>query len=156
IQWLGRRRLEETLRLIGDAACLVMPSVWYETFGRTIIEAFAKGTPVVASNLGAMGELVASGRTGLHCQPGDPRDLADQVERMMAGSSALAAMRSAARREFESRYTAALNYDLLMSIYARALANAEGRVKSTQLRLRRPAPALPGVTPGIEAGTTVA
>ncbi len=39
-------------------ACLLMPSLWYETFGRTIAEAYAAGTPVAVSRLGAMAELV--------------------------------------------------------------------------------------------------
>ena len=49
---LGRRPFEEVLDRVAAADLLVMPSVWYETFGRTLIEAFAAGTPVVASRLG--------------------------------------------------------------------------------------------------------
>src|SRR5205085_6225281 len=97
IEYLGRRPLPELLDVIGGAACLVMPSVWYETFGRTIIEAYAKGTPVVASRLGAMAELVDEGRTGLLFTPADPADLAAAVDRMLSDPAALARMRPAAR-----------------------------------------------------------
>ena len=48
---------------------LVLPSQCYETFARVAMEAFAKGTPVIVSKLGAM---VDDGRTGLHFKPGDP------------------------------------------------------------------------------------
>ena len=58
VEWLGHLPLNEVLSIVGDATMLVMPSVWYETFGRTIAEAFARGTPVVASDMGAMAELV--------------------------------------------------------------------------------------------------
>ena len=79
IEWLGSRSLTEVLTLVGDATMLVMPSIWYETFGRTIIEAYACGTPVIASNLGAMAELVVDGETGLLFAPGDADDLAAKV-----------------------------------------------------------------------------
>lgn len=120
LEWLGARPSAEVLEIVGQAKFLVMPSVWYETFGRTIIEAFAKGTPVVASRLGCMEELVREGVTGLLFEPGRSSDLVAQVRRLLANSAALATMRRAARAEFLSKYTADPNYDLLMEIYARA------------------------------------
>ena len=47
IEWLGRRPLNEVLDIVGRAAMLVFPSQWYEGQPKTIIEALAKGTPVV-------------------------------------------------------------------------------------------------------------
>ena len=99
IQWLGRGSLEEAMRIIGDAACLVFPSTWYETFGRTIIEAFAVGTPVVAAKRGPSIDLVDEGRTGVFFQPGDPADLVAKVRRLVADPGKLADMRCAARSE---------------------------------------------------------
>ena len=55
---------------------MIFPSQWYETFVRVAIEAFAKGTPVIASNFGNMSYMIESGRTGFHFRPGDPHDLA--------------------------------------------------------------------------------
>jgi glycosyltransferase involved in cell wall biosynthesis len=122
IQWLGRIAQPQVLKLLGGAACLVMPSVWYETFGRTIIEAFARGTPAVVSRLGAMAELVDDGRTGLHFQAGDAADLAARVQALLADKGRLALMRRQARAEFEAKYTADINYGLLRDLYARATA----------------------------------
>ena len=127
IQWLGRQPFEKTVSMIGEAVLLVMPSVWYETFGRTIVEAFARGTPVVASRLGAMAELVESGRTGVHFQPGDPNDLTRKVRHLLAQPALLAEMRRAARQEFEAKYTAAHNYEALLAIYNQALARHRSR-----------------------------
>ena len=93
IDWLGRRQPQEVLALLGKAACLVMPSIWYETFGRTIIEAYAKGTPVVASRLGAMAELVDDGRTGLLFEPGNPDDLALKIHALLDDPGRLTGMR---------------------------------------------------------------
>ena len=120
ITWLGRRPSADVLRIVGDAICLVMPSLWYETFGRTIAEAYSKGTPVVASRLGAMAELVEEGRTGFLFTPGDPRDLAAKVRLLLSDPSRLATLRNQARAEYQMKYTAENNYRSLISIYERA------------------------------------
>jgi glycosyltransferase involved in cell wall biosynthesis len=122
IEWLGRRQPPEVLSLLGEAACLVMPSIWYETFGRTIIEAYAKGTPVVASRLGAMAELVHDGHSGLLFEPGDPADLALKIHALLDDPARTIGMRRAARREYEDKYTAETNYEMMMAIYAEAAA----------------------------------
>lgn len=117
IEWLGRKSLEEVYEVVGNAAFLVFPSEWYETFGRVAIEAFARGTPVVASNIGAITELIDHKRTGMHFRPSDPTDLATQVEWILDHPQELRQMRQEARAEFEAKYTAKDNYKRLMEIY---------------------------------------
>ena len=112
---------------MGDARLLILPSEWYEPFGRVAIEAFARATPVIASDLGGMADLVEDGRTGRLFRPGDAGDLAAKVEWTLRHPGELARMRRAARKTFEARYTAAQNYRQLMAIYRRALASAASR-----------------------------
>jgi glycosyltransferase involved in cell wall biosynthesis len=126
IQWLRRRPQEEVLDILGKAACLVIPSVWYETFGRAIIEAFAKGTPVIASRLGAMAELVDDGRTGRLFTPSDPEDLRSKLRQFLADPARWGRLRHAARLEYESRYTGDRNIEMLLEIYRRASQMAHG------------------------------
>jgi glycosyltransferase involved in cell wall biosynthesis len=128
IEWLGRLPMADVHRVIGAASALLMPSVWYETFGRTIAEAYASGTPVIASNLGAIAELVVQGETGWLFTPGNPLDLAAKVQAWAAASPAEAiAMRMRARREYEHRFTPAINYERLIEIYACARARSASR-----------------------------
>lgn len=122
VEWLGLQSLTKVYELMGEAAFLVFPSEWYETFGRVAIEAFAKGTPVIAADIGAVAELVDHGRTGLRFRPGDPEDLRAKVEWTLAHPGELAQMRREARVEFEAKYTAEQNYQILMSIYERAIS----------------------------------
>lgn len=121
IEWLGRRPSNEVYEIVGNAAFLVFPSEWYETFGQVAIEAFAKGTPVIASSIGAIPELVNSERSGLLFSPSDPTDLAAKIDWLLAHPQALAQMRLTARSEFESKYTADRNYQRLMEIYQSVL-----------------------------------
>ncbi|KAB8330897.1 glycosyltransferase family 4 protein [Scytonema tolypothrichoides VB-61278] len=123
VEWLGRKPIEEVYALMGEATVLIFPSKWYETFGRVAIEAFAKGTPVIASNIGAIAELVDPGRTGLHFRPGDSQDLAQKMEWVLSHPAELAEMRPEARAEFEAKYTAPKNYRQLMEIYTQLQQN---------------------------------
>lgn len=120
IDWLGWRPAEEVQALTGGARFVVIPSVWYETFNRMHLDAFAKGTPVIGSRLGSMQAIVDHGRTGLLFRPGDPVDLVRQVRWLLGSPDAYAGMRLAARQEFETHYTAKISHDRLMRIYAAA------------------------------------
>jgi len=118
IEWLGRKPLPEVYDLIGEAKMLIFPSKWYETFGRVAVEAFAKGTPVIAANIGAIAELVEDEYTGLHFRPGDAEDLANKVDKLLSKPKPeLQRMRESARAEYKNKYTAQQNYHQLMNIY---------------------------------------
>jgi glycosyltransferase involved in cell wall biosynthesis len=125
IEWLGELPLDQTLEIIREAAVLIMPSVWFETFGRTMIEAFACGTPVVASRLGAMAEVIDDGRTGLQFNPGDASDLAQKIIELTTAPDRLSSLRARVRTEYEQKYTANANYQKLMLIYQQAIQNCQ-------------------------------
>lgn len=124
IEHLGRIPDDELDVLLGQASFLLFPSEWYEGLPRTIIESFAKGTPVIASKLGSMVSLVSHRQTGLHFRAGDPQDLASVVRWAIDHKGELLAMRQAAREEFETKYTAEQNYQQLRAIYERAIHSA--------------------------------
>lgn len=107
---------------MGKAAYLLMPSVWYENFPRTLVEAFACGLPVIASRLGAMAELVRDGETGLLFEPGDAADLARKMQWADSNPEAMRRMGQAARAEYEARYTSETNFSQLMAIYQDAIS----------------------------------
>lgn len=121
VQWLGRRAKNEVLARMKSATLLIFPSMWYETFGLTIVEAFATGLPVIASRLGAMAEIVEDGCTGLHFESGNVEDLAEKVSWAWSHPQEIAEMGQKARHEYEEKYTAEKNYEMLMSIYEQAI-----------------------------------
>ncbi|GAB4524226.1 MAG: glycosyltransferase family 4 protein [Anaerolineales bacterium] len=94
---------------------LVVPSTWYENSPNTILEAFAYGTPVLASDLGGMAELVREGENGLRFPPGDSAALAGLLARLVEDRALLAGLRPS-RVGIPS---VAQEMDALEAIYAR-------------------------------------
>ncbi|MFY9527633.1 MAG: glycosyltransferase [Candidatus Acidiferrales bacterium] len=122
VRFRGRLMWEETMAVMKKARCLILPSQCYEgALPLTVVEAFASGTPVIASRLGAMQELISDGCTGLHFTPGDAQDLACKVERVWGHPTDMAEMSKQARREYEANYTAASSYKVLLETYRRAI-----------------------------------
>jgi glycosyltransferase involved in cell wall biosynthesis len=124
---LGAQTQEQVVALMRNASVLIFPSVWYECAPMVIVEALACGLPVIASDLGSIPEFVLDRRNGLLFRPGDAEDLAAKVRWAFGHPQELAAMRVAARREFEEKYTAERNYKMLMEIYERAIENSRRR-----------------------------
>lgn len=122
IELVGRKPTAEVLCIVREAALQIVPSEWYEGFPLVVLEAFACGTPVIASRIGSLNEIVEEGVSGSKFTPGDSADLARAVERLVADPSRLARMRSSARRTFNRLYTAEQNYQQLMAIYESVLA----------------------------------
>jgi len=130
IQWLGRLPLDQVVEAIGRAAVLVFPSNCYENFARVIVEAYAKGTPVIASRHGPMPDIVPDGKTGRLFTPGDAQDLARTVREILADDGALATLRANAREAYRNQYTGEANHESLMRVYRQALARANGLTKA--------------------------
>jgi glycosyltransferase involved in cell wall biosynthesis len=126
IQWLRDVSHEKVYDLIGAAAFLILPSQCYENAPRVLVEAFAKGTPVVASKLGAMAETIDVGRNGLLFAPGNPEDLTTKARSLFADLPTLKRMRRIARETFDQNFTAEVNHEALMAIYTSAM-NANPR-----------------------------
>jgi glycosyltransferase involved in cell wall biosynthesis len=119
VRFLGSKPFSEVLETMKIARMLLFPSLLYETFGKSMVEAFSGGTPVIASHLGALAEVVSDGRTGFHFAVGNAQNLAECIQRMNALSpQEYAIMRRAARAEYEAHYTAEANMRLLENIYA--------------------------------------
>lgn len=124
--YIGFKSPQEIQELLHGAEFLVAPSTCYETFGLAALEAFACGTPVIASRHGGLGELVSDGVTGLLFTPGDAADLADKIAWANAHPQAMLEMGRNARAEYEAKYTPERNYEMLIAIYEEAIAEAQG------------------------------
>ncbi|WP_151447524.1 glycosyltransferase family 4 protein [Lacisediminimonas profundi] len=119
--YLGYRDMQEIAGLMSRSLYVVVPSTCYETFGMVAIEAFANGTPVIASRHGSLGELIRDGETGLLVDPGDPFALAERLRWAESHPAQMHRMGQAARAEYEHLYTPGQNYKIMMDIYQEAI-----------------------------------
>lgn len=113
--------LRERMR---GASYMVMPSTGMESFGLVAIEAFACGTPVIATRHGGLRELIVDGHTGLLVPPNDDRALASAIAFAEAHPDAMQRMGMAARKNYLATYTPARNYERLIQIYDDAVTSA--------------------------------
>ncbi|MEC5218598.1 glycosyltransferase involved in cell wall biosynthesis [Actimicrobium sp. GrIS 1.19] len=103
------------------ALALVLPSIWYECFPRTLVEAFACALPVIASRLGPLADLVEDGVTGLLFEPGNAADLAEKMQWAQSHPQEMAVMGRNARSKYEAEFSAERNYPQLIAIYDEAI-----------------------------------
>lgn len=120
VEYCGSVDREHVMALMRDAAFVVFPSEWYEGFPMVIAEAFAAGTPVVASRLGSMEDIVKDGLSGWLFEAGNAGALADAAGRAVADAAERESRGANARRQYEERYTEDANCCMLMEIYTRA------------------------------------
>jgi glycosyltransferase involved in cell wall biosynthesis len=85
-RFLGSLSREGVLRLFRAADASVLSSSW-ENFPHTVVEALAVGTPVVATSVGGVPEVVSDGENGLLVPPGDPAALAAAIARLFDDES---------------------------------------------------------------------
>lgn len=101
------------------ARTMVLPSLWFETFGLAAAEAMSHGVPVVGSRNGAILELIEDGVDGLLFAAGDAQDLADKVTRLWSDPALCRRMGAAARAK-ASRWRRARHIETLTRIYESA------------------------------------
>lgn len=103
-----------------QARALVLPSICYENFPLTLVEAYACALPVIASRHGAMASLVEDGQTGLLFEPGNSTDLAAKLEWAMDHPAEMEAMGQHARTRYEAQLTGRANIVQLYEVYRQA------------------------------------
>jgi glycosyltransferase involved in cell wall biosynthesis len=138
VTFTGQRSPSQVIDLIGEARAVVLPSLCFENFPALLAEAYACGRPVIASDSGALGELVAHETTGLKSPPGDAVTLAAALRRIALDDALADHLGAASRREYLARYTPEENHRGLLRIY-RFAAERRGRALPRALSSFAPA-----------------
>lgn len=94
-----------TTSLIANAKVLVVPSQEYESFGLTIIEAMALGTPVVATDVGGIPEVLSDSDAGYICLSHDPEEFAFAIIKILSDHALMENMGKNGRLTFENKFT---------------------------------------------------
>ena len=121
-KYVGLKHGEELWRLLEGARAVVVPSLWYENQPFSILEAFARGKPVIASDLGGMTELIGREERGLLVPAGDAAALADAMHQMLSDHGRRDAMALAAFDYVRSIHTPEVHYKLMLDIYHQVIS----------------------------------
>lgn len=121
IKFIGFKDGYELKEIISNSRFTVLPSVWYEVFGLSILESFASGKPIIASNIGGIPETVKDGFNGFLVKPGDFQDLAEKIKKLWNNPAMCRKLGRNARDFVENNFRSEEHYEKLMGIYKRAI-----------------------------------
>lgn len=104
-------------KLVASSKALILPTLWYEGFPMSIVEAYSMGTPVICSDLGNAGRIVVNGITGFKFKPNSEIELASAVKRVMKTDY----IHKTTLEEYLKHYTSENNYKMLINIYKKII-----------------------------------
>ncbi len=117
VEFLGFKTQAEVLDIVAKAIVQIIPSECYEGFPMSVLEAFSCNTPVIASRLGSLGEIINDGRDGILFEPKNSKDLSEKIISLLNDGVLRNKLAVQARTEFESKYTDKANIKMLIEIY---------------------------------------
>jgi len=118
----GKKSSEEVLSYMKRAKFLVMPSIWYEGFPMTIVEAYSVGTPVIASNIGSLKEIVKDDVSGYQFINRDIEDLTDVLDKAINNKN-IDRLIINSHHEYKTKYSKEINYNFLSNIYTNLIGD---------------------------------
>jgi len=130
---IKRLNIEDNVKLLGFVPdkelpelynlsdVFVLPSLYSESFGITLLEAMASGKPIVASKVGGIPEVVENGWTGILVRRGNEKDLADAIIKILTDHSLAETLASNARKLVEERYSWSIVTEEIESVYKEVL-----------------------------------
>ena len=121
IRYHGHVPRSAVVEAVSRSIALVMPSIWFEGFPLVVLEAYASGTPIIASRLGSLAELVEDGVTGLLIEPGNAARLADRMRWAVNHPDEMRSMGQNARRLYEARFGSEAHLAGLIAAYEAAI-----------------------------------
>ncbi len=110
VEMLGQISNSEVKKLVGESLAMIYPTQWYEGFPMAVAESYTMGTPIIASDLGNVGDLVVEGVTGLKFKSSSVVSLAKAVQKFMESPIRIP-------HDYLTKYTAEENYKQLKEIY---------------------------------------
>ena len=117
VKFLGFLDQNKLKQKIHNSLFTIHPSLVYETFGLSILESYNLNKPVIASNLGALPEIVENKKTGLLFEPGNSSDLANKINYLLQNKELIKQMGENAKRVVEQKFNPENHYQKLLQIY---------------------------------------
>lgn len=122
VSFVGQKSRKETLDLVAGSAFFMFPSLWYEGFPLSLLEAMALGKAVIATDLGPRREMVDDGVSGFLYQTGDTNELQGNIRILIEKPKLRSDFGNAGRQIYLERYSPEMNYSMLIDIYNKILS----------------------------------
>ena len=135
VEFAGHMAEPELQQAIAESRFTVLPSHAYETLGKTILESYAQGRAVVATDLGSRRELVHAGETGLLYKTGDVDELAAAIQFLVSQPGLAEQMGRAGQKLVQQDHTPEAHYEALMGIYEGLISRTKESRLLWQLKL---------------------
>lgn len=130
VNFVGSLGSAELGHAIAESRFTVLPSHAYETLGKTILESYARGRAVIATDLGSRRELIDPGQTGLLYKNGNVNQLVSAILCLSSQPDLANKMGLAGQDLVRRRYTPEAHYEALIGLYDR-LSRARGESTRT-------------------------
>jgi glycosyltransferase involved in cell wall biosynthesis len=120
----GQLEHHDVLDRIKGAAVVAVPSRWFEGFPMIVPEAFSTATPVIASRIGSLAEIVEDGISGMTREPENHQSWKEAIQLVIDDPHLARSLGHGARAVFEEKYTSQHNLKRLIEIYSGAIDRA--------------------------------
>jgi glycosyltransferase involved in cell wall biosynthesis len=127
VEFCGHRNLSEISKYLSSALVCVVPSIWYENLPNVILESYACGTPVLASNIGSLAECVDDDKTGYLFQAGNIEHLAERLALCLTQPEKLAEMGLNARNVAKTIYSEGEHLQKLETLFVELVRNKNNK-----------------------------
>jgi len=128
ITFLGNQPKNIIIAEMQLAKFLIFPTECYEGFPMTILESFASGLPVLASNIGSISEIIKNKYNGILFKPGNIIDLREKINWILSNPDECEKITQNALKEFSIKYSKEKNYELLIKIYKEAMEDQSKKI----------------------------
>ena len=121
VEFIGHLAGDSLYEFYRNCRFVVLPTLFYETFGMCVVEAAMFQKPSLCSKIAGLSEVVRDGVTGLLFRPGDMVDLTEKAQRLWNRPELCLLLGQAARRKALEECSPDRHYERLMSVYERAV-----------------------------------
>lgn len=121
VEMRGFLKGEELAGFCREMKMLVVPTTWYEAFPNAMVVAMSYGKPIVASDLGALPEIVKDQETGFLAEPRSLSDLVEKIQRLYNDDALCMRMGEAGRQRAKDKFNMEIFSSRLEEIYQTAI-----------------------------------
>lgn len=125
VEFLGQVSPADAQSLLRGASCLLFSSRWFEMCPMVLLEAMRFRTPVVATAIGGIPELITHGERGLLYAPGDIAALQSCISRVLQAGGLREALVENAYRYVLTAHSPQTHYEQLIGVYGRVVVGSQ-------------------------------